>query len=415
MREGGGLARFERMAHQATGGPGRAPGPHATRPRIADTMQKVVACAVVTRNLTKSYNEGSLGDLVNSLTSLIEHPKRDPRTSCIRGCEAYAREVLEQVEATVEGDVVSNGGRHREDGEDVVEYLTNVANGLKCRGRRRDLVLAAARRGIAAAEAREKLETGELGARLARVWSEELGDLSIDQVIDQLRRRGVDGESLCWAVIGRESLNHVLLVKREANRMVRLWPERKADDLVGYGWRGLRLALRSYRPETAWFSTYACPKIRGSIRDGVRNEHHLPKRLNTFVNKVERARDELSAALGRHPTHAEVAQKLDIELERVQQMPLYAAPSSLQYGEEEYGSQLIGDADVEAEAMEMFEATRIGAALSELPREEEEAVRLLVMEQLSMGEAREITGASSKQLRARRDRGLAALRTDLTE
>jgi DNA-directed RNA polymerase specialized sigma24 family protein len=52
-------------------------------------------------------------------------------------------------------------------------------------------------------------------------------------------------------------------------------------------------------------------------------------------------------------------------------------------------------------------------ALNDLPLDEAEAVKLLVMEQLPMREVRERTGASPKQLRARRDRGLATLRGEL--
>jgi RNA polymerase sigma factor for flagellar operon FliA len=401
------------MHTQATGVPGRAPGPHASRPRIADTMQRVVGCAVVARNFVKKFSPETLGEFVKILGEEIGYPGREPRQNCIRGCEKWAGRVLDAVETEVEAEVRRNGGRVRRDGEEYVEYLTSAIEDLKVRGARRAAVLEKMKRGLAACETRDAIERGELREKLERVWRDELESISIDQVIEQLKRRGVDGEALCWEVIGRESMNHVLLVKREANRMVRMWPERKADDLVGYGWRGLRLALRSYRPETAWFSTYACPKIRGSIRDGVRNEHHLPKRLNTFVNKLERARDELGAALGRHPTHAEIAEKLEIELERVQMLPVYAMPQSLQHGEEEHGIQILGEEDVEEAAMRNFEKERIAAALGSLPSEEAEAVRLLVMEQLSMGEARERTGASPKQLRARRDRGLASLREDL--
>jgi RNA polymerase sigma factor (sigma-70 family) len=378
-------------------------------------MQRVVASAVVARGFVKHCEPGGLGEFVKSIGAELEHPRREPRVSCTRTCVAYVSEVLGIFEKTIEQEIVDGGGRGRKPGEEYVEYLTSTVAGLTLRGKRREAVLKAAKRGLVAEEIREKLADGELEAKLDRVWSDELERVSIDQVIEQLRRRGVDGEALCWSVISRESLNHVLLVKREANRMVRMWPERKADDLVGYGWRGLRLALRSYRPETAWFSTYACPKIRGSIRDGVRNEHHLPKRLNTFVNKIERARDELGAELGRHPTHGEVAEKLNIEIERVQMLPVYAAPQSLQYGEEEHGVSVIGDADVEDAAMRLFEADRIETAMRDLPQEEAEAVRLLVMEQISIGEARELTGASSKQLRARRDRGLATLRQGLIE
>jgi len=399
------------MVPQNTGTPGRAPGPHATRPLIADTMMRVVACAVVVKANLKEIEERNLGEIVEAMLPHIQNPGRTAARNAVEGGESIIENKLFEISCVVEANIVRLGGKPMGDQRDYLEYLTTTAAESKnWRGVRKKAIIEIIKSGMVVGELLQKLEDGEIREELEDAWRRETKTASVDAVIASLRRRGVDGEALCWAVINRESLNHVLLVKREANRMVRLWPERKADDLIGYGWRGLRLALRSYKPETAWFSTYACPKIRGSIRDGVRNEHHLPKRLNTFVNKVERARDELSSKLGRHPTYAEIAAKLETELEKVQAVPLYATPHSLENGEEENGIQVIGAEDVERDAFRLLEAEKVARALSNIPQDEALAVRLLVMEQLSMQEVRGLTGASSKQLRARRDRGLAALR-----
>lgn len=405
------------MMHQ-TGAPGRAPGPHASRPHIAETMQRIVACAVETDRILRSVRgdrRSVLADIVSKLLHDIELPKRDVGENVVRGCllqistlvDAETQATYEAMGATLIGEA--------ECGEDLVAYMTRAVATRKLRGRAKQEVIEIAKHGIGVGNLREEFERGETRTRLETKWRHPVFDANIDGVVGSLVARGINGEALAWSVIARESLQHILLVKREANRMARMWSERKADDLVGYGWRGLRLALRSYNPETAWFSTYACPKIRGAMRDGMRSEHHLPKRLNTFVNKAERAKDELSALLGRHPTQIEIAERLETEVERVRQLATFAAPTSLYTGEDEHSIQIAGPEDVETSALASIERAALAEALGHLPEDEATAVRLLVMEDVSMLEARGLTGASSKQLRARRDRGLVALRNELGE
>jgi len=381
-------------------------------------MQRVVACAVETDRLLRSVRgarRAGVADVVSGLLRDIEHPNRNVRENVLRGCLQQIASLVETETHTVCAAMAATPVGMVADEEDIVAYMTRAVATKGVRGRQKQRVIEIAKHGLAVGKLRDTFEHGEARTRLDTQWQNPVFSANIDGVVDSLAARGINGEALAWSVIARESLQHILLVKREANRMARMWPERKADDLVGYGWRGLRLALRSYNPETAWFSTYACPKIRGAIRDGVRSEHHLPKRLNTFVNKAERAKDELSAILGRHPTQAEIAERLETEVERVRQLATYATPASLYTGEDEHGIQIAGRDDVETSAMASIEREVLAGWLDNLPEEEATAVRLLVMEEISMQEARTRTGASSKLLRARRDRGLATLRDELGE
>lgn len=345
----------------------------------------------------------------------IERPNRDVFENVVRGCSGIVERQLGVAANEVVAILAETTGRELHEHEDLAAYVIRAVSGLRARGERRARALDAARRGAQVAEALGAIGSGDFRRMLTEAWNIEGTTTSVDVVVGRFKQLGIDGERVCWAVITKESLNHILLVRREANRIARMWPDRSADDLVGYGWRGLRLALRSYNPETAWFSTYACPKIRGSIRDGVRNEHHLPKRLNTFVNKVEQARDDLATSLGRHPTHSEIAARLEIEVEQVQALATYAAPTSLDGTDTETGFQLAGGTNVEDDALALLRAERVRDALAELSADEAEAVQLLVMDQLPMREVRALTGASPKQLRARRDRALALLRGELGE
>ena len=373
-------------------------------------MLRVHACAVATSSFCAPVRPITEAALITAILGGIQTPGNDVEhntiTAIVRAVDALVRADLGGHVAALE----TVSGVERRIGEPYAGYVERSVRSMRVRGERRSRALDLARTCTAAAALLEQVHDGTLSDLLHTTWCAVQRSLGVDDAVDELRRLGIDSEQLCWAVITRESLQHVLLVRKEANRAARMWPDRQADDLVGYGWRGLRLALRSYNPDTAWFSTYACPKIRGSIRDGVRNEHHLPKRLNTFVNKVERAKDDLSALLGRHPTQAEIAARLEIDVERVRATATYATPSSLDVGGEEHGIELTGTEDVEAAVLAHATADAVRVALGGLPTDDAVAVQLLVMEQLPMGEVKDRTGASPKQLRARRDRGLAALR-----
>jgi RNA polymerase sigma factor for flagellar operon FliA len=231
-----------------------------------------------------------------------------------------------------------------------------------------------------------------------------------------LHASGIDAERLCWAVVAVEARRHVPLLLKEANRAARNWPDRGADGLIGYAWQGLRLALYNYDPDRGMFSTYACPRIRGAIRDGIRAESHLPKRLTTFVHKVERAREALTHSLGRHPTLDEVAKSLDLDLDRLSSMRHLGAPVSLNDMVDRDGSfTVVASEDPEAAAIEAARKEAIARALGEIDPDDAIVVRLMVLEAVSVGDCQERTGMSARQLRQRKERGLAQLSELLME
>lgn len=132
-------------------------------------------------------------------------------------------------------------------------------------------------------QVKNDLSSGRLASAIAAAWDGatvkgELGEL--ESVIAELALEGFDSESLVWSIIVFESCKHTSLVWMVANRLAKSgsFGEYSASDLLGYGWRGLRTALRHYDPATGFaFSTYGVTRITGEIKDGVRSEHVLPK------------------------------------------------------------------------------------------------------------------------------------------
>lgn len=248
-------------------------------------------------------------------------------------------------------------------------------------------------------------------------------DAVLDEVVSAAMAAGIDAERLCSAVIHHESQFHLGLVWLEANRMAPSFPDHAAEDLAGWGWLGLRVALRKFDPARGHrFSTYACYRIKGAIRDGVRDEHPVPKRLLTFQRKVSATEEQLALALGRVPQLFEVAEHMGETLEGLTKvLPRLANPASLDEmaaaASERGGSVagLVSDDDPADLAVESARTAAVQHALAALDPGDADAVRLLVCEQRSMAEARRITGLSDRELRRRSSRGCEQLRGMLVD
>lgn len=251
---------------------------------------------------------------------------------------------------------------------------------------------------------------------LADAFDTAVAPGSLDETIAALVARGIDAERVTWDVISRESVRHEGLIHKECNRLVRTLPERHPDELKGYGWHGLRVALRNFDPDLGFaFSTYACPKINGAIRDGVRAESPIPKRLTTFLRKVTSAEEQLTHALSRTPTYAEISAYVDSSSESLHLLPRLAPTASIEElaltsaGESREPACLIDDADPERAALTALRDAALHAAVDALPAEEAQAIRLLLLQELPVGEAAALAGVEPRQLRLRKQRGLKAL------
>ena len=262
-------------------------------------------------------------------------------------------------------------------------------------------------------------EAGELEVQIARAWDRGTRKAGIEKEVNKQKKAGLESASrLAWAVIGFESHKHTNLIWHQANKLERVFPDREAADLLAYGWMGLRTALAKYDPDLGFaFSTYACTRITGSIRDGVRSESPIPKRLGTFGRKVVAAEAELTQAFGRAPTLAEVSSFLGTELDKLALMPRLAPQASIEEileGSAAHGGTPAWSVDHEMSTEDRVEHSAVAAAIEDalkhLDGEEAEAVRLLVMEELHPTKARQIAGVSARQMRQRRDRGLEQLR-----
>lgn len=231
---------------------------------------------------------------------------------------------------------------------------------------------------------------------------------SLDDVVASLRLKGVDGESLVWSVIRYEAQFHTKLIWLEANRMAKHFDAYSAEDLAGWGWLGLRQAMRQFDARKGFkFSTYACHRIKGSIRDGVRDENPIPKRLLTLQRKVSLARAELRAALDREPTVLEIAEMVEEEagfLARI--LPRLEKPASI-VEMEDFGDgdankvlpQLVDNSDPADQAFQSVLASEVELAMKALDREVEEVLRMVIWDHKSIADVRRETGKTDREVR----------------
>lgn len=114
-----------------------------------------------------------------------------------------------------------------------------------------------------------------------------------------------------WLVV-----HYASLVKFVAGRLAAGLP-RSVDtgDLVSAGVFGLMGAIDRFDPANgAKFETYAIPRIRGAILDGLRALDWVPRSVRSRARSVQDAIASLEHELGRTPSDEEIAAELQIDV-----------------------------------------------------------------------------------------------------
>ena len=108
---------------------------------------------------------------------------------------------------------------------------------------------------------------------------------------------------------------HQPLVRYIAERLLQTLPKSiELDDLVSWGNFGLMDAIRGFEPErNIKFKTYCTTRIRGAILDQLRSQDWVPRLVRLKASKIDRALQKLTGEYGREPTHAELADALQMD------------------------------------------------------------------------------------------------------
>ena len=112
------------------------------------------------------------------------------------------------------------------------------------------------------------------------------------------------------------------LVKYNAERIWARLPDGvELDDLMSTGVFGLMDAIDAFDlGRGVKFETYCVPRIRGAMLDELRTMDWVPRLVRSKASKLEVARKQLEAALGRPPFPEELAENLGLPLEEFHKM-----------------------------------------------------------------------------------------------
>ena len=159
-------------------------------------------------------------------------------------------------------------------------------------------------------------------------------------------------------------------------------------DLIQEGNLGLIRAVDKYDHNTGFkLSTYATWWIRQAISRAIADKSRLirlPVHINETLGRVRRVSRELASRFGREPTMQELADELNLPIDKVTQlMTMGNAPVSLDQPMGEEGDSSLGDlvedsqgVDPDQQAAEISMRAAVQEALTQLPERERKIIEL---------------------------------------
>jgi RNA polymerase sigma factor for flagellar operon FliA len=230
------------------------------------------------------------------------------------------------------------------------------------------------------------------------------------------------------ALRDRLIVTYAPLVKYVAGRLGSGLPAHVEEaDLVSYGLLGLMSAIDRYDPERdIKFETYAIARIRGSIIDELRTLDWVPRSVRSRARNIERAIRELEAKLSRAPTDEEIAGRLGITTDELEDSLIDISRSSIAALDELWSTagdgdqvsllEMLEDPD-SANPVDSLDETEVREALadaiSRLPEREKLVVTLYYYEELTLREIGEVLGVTESRVSQLHTKAILRLRSRL--
>ena len=190
------------------------------------------------------------------------------------------------------------------------------------------------------------------------------------------------------------------------------------EDLLQVGYLGLLRALDRFDPQRGFpFVAFALPTILGEIRRHFRDQRwkvRVPRSVQERYLEVRAARDDLTQALARPPTVADIAGALDLTVDEVVEATEAGATFT------PVSAELLGDEpprcfSVVDPGYETVEVTMLARSLiRRLPDWQQEIIELRFGEELTQTEIGQRIGVCQMRVSRVLARILASLREDLT-
>ena len=225
-------------------------------------------------------------------------------------------------------------------------------------------------------------------------------------------------------------LTYAPLVKYVAGRLGSGLPAHIDEgDLVSYGLLGLIGAIERYEPDRdVKFETYAIARIRGAIIDELRAMDWVPRSVRARARDIERAIGEIEAKTGRVPSDEEIAKKLDLTTEELDESLSEISRSSIAALDELWtvsggdGDQIalidtIEDTEApdpqrSLTATELREA--IADSIARLPERDKLVITLYYYEELTLREIGEVLGVTESRVSQLHTKAILRLKARLS-
>ncbi|MFL5942966.1 MAG: RNA polymerase sigma factor WhiG [Gaiellaceae bacterium] len=224
-------------------------------------------------------------------------------------------------------------------------------------------------------------------------------------------------------------LTYAPLVKYVAGRLGSGLPAHVDEgDLVSYGLLGLIGAIQRYDPaRDVKFETYAMARIKGQIIDELRSMDWVPRSVRARARHIERAIGELEARLGRAPTDEEIAKKLGITVDELEESLGEISRSSIAALDELWtvsgsgGDQVALIDTIEDERAPDPQGTlsvteqkeALADAIARLPEREKLVVTLYYYEELTLREIGEVLGVTESRVSQLHTKAILRLKAHL--
>jgi RNA polymerase sigma-B factor len=253
---------------------------------------------------------------------------------------------------------------------------------------------------------------------MTRAELDQLPDNALLAQVHELPRGSEERSRVCEVLVDR----YQRLV-RSCVRQYRGSPE-PAEDLMQVGYVGLLKAINNFDPEFGdSLSAYAAPCISGEIKRHFRDKRwqiHVRRQSQELLLEMRKANEILTHQLGRVPTEQELAERLNVTVDDINEarqadlvFSTYSLDAPLSDREDpSLLADVLGEDDPGVEhALDM---AAIDAHWAELPEREQRILVLRFYGNLTQTEIGDRLGISQMHVSRLLTRALAHLRDQLT-
>lgn len=199
-----------------------------------------------------------------------------------------------------------------------------------------------------------------------------------------------------------------------------------AEDLASVGVMGLIDAIDKYDPAKCDnFKNYARIRIKGAMLDELRSLDWVPRSVRQVATRMERKRRALEQKFGRAVNDTEVADALDMSMQRYHQLRDRAQATGMvpledigrDHGDEQRGFlECIEDDDIrlpDDQAHQQHVLQVLGGAIQNLPERQQMIIGLYYNEGMNLREIGQVLGVTESRVSQIHSKAVKSLRREL--